>query len=250
MVTLLTSNQYRETVRQIMLVITARSVQTKLLFSPHYLLLLAYAESTMYAGAYNSRSTAAGLFQFTIDTWTNLWQRRAQDIWNDVQHFANLAAQNKFEGTPAPLLAAIQELGEHLRNPMFLSLSQSLHARLDPLWSTLLAIELTNENVAYVDRRVDYPIGESAGALYLTHFLGAPDASKLLVADRAGDPENVIARWPSIVKANPHLTDKSVGEVLDWASTFILRGQDWLLRHVADLYRAATGDTIFTDTEN
>ena len=60
----------------------------------------------------------------------------------------------------------------------------------------------------------------SHGELYLAHFLGAGDASKVLTANPGTPVENLIGQ--ASVAANPHLRGKTAGEVADWASSKIM----------------------------
>lgn len=245
MTTTYKTSEYRETIRQIMAVIAARSAQTKLHFPPHYILLLAFSESSMNRMAYSSKSTAAGLYQFIIDTWTKMWQEKSMILWQSAQRYLTMALDNQVAGSTNPINQAIQEYGDRLISPTMLGLSGILNARTDPYWSTTMAIELTNANANYVNIRVENPISESPGMLYLAHHFGCGTAVKLINAGPDANPHTVISNWDRVVASNPQLENLSAGEVNAWAYSFIMRGQDWLLKHVGDLFSVKMQDLIF-----
>jgi hypothetical protein len=72
---------------------------------------------------------------------------------------------------------------------------------------------LTRENAAYI-RAAGQQV--TPGSLYLAHFLGPGGAAKALRSNRASGVADVMGA--DVVKANPFLSGKDVGWMIDWAA--------------------------------
>jgi len=89
---------------------------------------------------------------------------------------------------------------------------QLLALRFDPTISREMVRNLAREGEAYLKQRGH---GITAGRLYLCHFLGMEGAHVVLSASRSAALVDVVG--VTVIQANPFLTGKDAGYVIDWA---------------------------------
>lgn len=150
-----------------------------------YLLAKAYRESGFDALADTPASSASGIFQFTRQTWLDLFRRHG-------------AAYGQ-----AVLAQRIGKTGGQLTVPDGPEGRRILNLRRDPLLASHLAAEYTRENRAVLSRALGR--GVSPEELYIAHFLGPQGALQLVRAAR-GRPEAIAAEvFPEAAASNASL---------------------------------------------
>lgn len=157
-----------------------------------YLMAQARLESGLNPNARAATSSAAGLYQFTGQTWLSMLDR----------HGAELGISGA--GDPA-------------------SRAQLLALRSDPELSALMAGQLANDNRDFLTGQLGRD--PDASELYLAHFLGAEGAGRFLGALSANPAQSAAALLPKAAAANRAIFfgasgARSVGEVMD-----LLRGR-------------------------
>ncbi len=148
-----------------------------------YLLNQARVESSLNPQAQASTSSAAGLFQFTKDTWLGTLKAHGAD------HRLGWAA-DAISTTPA---------GRHvIADP---TLRQTiLDLRFDADASSAMAGELASDNQDFLETGLGRPAEQVD--LYLAHFLGADGALKFLRAHDADPAQAAAPLFPQAAAAN------------------------------------------------
>jgi hypothetical protein len=131
-----------------------------------YMAAVAARESAFDPTARADGTTAAGLYQFTADTWL-----RVVKVFGDRHGLADEAQQ----------IAVGRDGGVSL--PSAAARSKLLALRADPRLSALMAAELARDNQA----RLQLVLGRkvSAAEIYIAHFLGLSQAALIITASRA-----------------------------------------------------------------
>ncbi|OYU33134.1 MAG: transglycosylase [Novosphingobium sp. PASSN1] len=171
-----------------------------------YLMAQARIESGLNPNARAATSSAAGLYQFTGQTW--------------------LAMLDK-HGAAYGLPGAGSVGGDGS------SRAQMLALRSDPELSALMAGELANDNRDFLSGQLGRD--PDASELYLAHFLGAEGAGRFLGALSANPSQSAAALLPKAAAANRTIFfgptgARSVGEVME-----LLRGKMASAMNAADL---------------
>ena len=96
------------------------------------------------------------------------------------------------------------------------SKDELLALKTNPELSKQMLEHLTNENKTALEAK-QLPINDST--LYLAHFLGSDKAVKLLQSNYFTPIEKVVS--PEVLKANPQLKGKNVGQVIAWADNLM-----------------------------
>jgi hypothetical protein len=135
-----------------------------------FLVRTAERESGFDASARARTSSATGLFQFTEGTWLRMLERYGE------RHGVKTSA---------------------------LSREQSLSLRTDPDLSSRMAAELARENAGLLQQRLGRPA--TSGELYIAHFLGPEDASRLIEAAQTGVQTSAARLFPTAAAANPEV---------------------------------------------
>jgi Transglycosylase SLT domain len=149
-----------------------------------YLVAVAALESSFDAAAKSPRTTAAGLYQFTEDTWL-----RAVKVFGPRHGLGAAAAQ---------ITADAQGRVAMPSGPARVALMQR---RYDPAIATLLAAELARDNERRLARVLGRPV--TPAETYIGHFLGLPQAARLITA-AAETPHVAAARlMPAAAHSNP-----------------------------------------------
>lgn len=162
-----------------------------------YLLGEARLESSFDPNAKASTSSAAGLYQFTGDTWLTTLERHG------AEHGLGWAS------------SAIS--GGRVRDPAMRQ--QIMALRFDPQASALMAGELANDNSA----QLTSVLGRTPDPteLYLAHFLGAAGAGKFLTALATDPSQSAAGMFPQAAAANRGIffdgsgAPRSLGSVME-----------------------------------
>ena len=179
------------TIQRITQAIKQASARTGVDFS--YLLNKASQESGFNPNAQASSSSAAGLFQFTSQTWLQTVKTYGSKFGlgayaNDITMDSNGVA--------------------HVSDP---SAKQAILAlRKDPTVSAEMSGELDQQNCSALKSDVGGSIGPTD--LYLAHFLGASGASNFINTLRSNPNANAAALLPEAASANPSVFYNSNGQ--------------------------------------
>lgn len=174
-----------------------------------YMLAQARVESALDPAAKARTSSAAGLYQFTRQTWLETLRRHG------AEHGYGWASEAiGLRGGKARLINSGME-------------QQVMDLRYDPQASALMAGALANDNAAYLynvtGREPD------AGELYLAHFLGASGAGRFLAALKNDPQQPAAALFPEAAGANRAIFysgngARSLGEVRELIETKLAAG--------------------------
>lgn len=155
-----------------------------------YLLAQATQESGLDPHARNTKSSAAGLFQFTSGTWLDMVKRHG------AKHGLDDAAEAIVKGADGRL-----EVRDKAMKKAILDL------RKDPKLSSLMAAEFAKDNAKMLERR----LGREATAsdLYLAHFLGAAGAARVIEGMEDNPKHSARHLLPDAARANPEVFNKA-----------------------------------------
>jgi hypothetical protein len=147
-----------------------------------FLMGTAKRESGYNPNAHARTSSAAGLFQFTDQTWLATLK----------QHGAKYGYARYTE--------LIQQNGGRYSVPGAEARSTVMDLRLDPHASALMAGELAADHAAYLRGRVGRE--PTAGELYVAHVLGPQGSAKLIDAVRNSPGASAASLFPEAANAN------------------------------------------------
>ena len=164
-----------------------------------FLLGTAKRESGYNPGAKAQTSSAAGLFQFTEQTWLATLKKHGSKY--GYARYAELiqpGADGRLHVNGAEARRAVMDL------------------RLDAHAASLMAGELTTEHASYLRGRVGRD--PTPGELYAAHFLGPQGSAKLIEAARNSPQASAASLFPDAAAANHAIFYRggrasSVGEV-------------------------------------
>jgi hypothetical protein len=148
-----------------------------------YLMKTAQRESSFNPAARASTSSAAGLFQFTEQTW--LATVKAYGDRHGYGAYANQIRQGQ-DGRYTVAGGSRQAV---------------MDLRLDANAASVMAGELTSQNAAYLKGRIGRD--PNAGELYAAHFLGPAGSARLIEALETQPMAPAAAYFPDAAKANP-----------------------------------------------
>jgi len=163
-----------------------------------YLMAQARIESALNPSAKARTSSAAGLYQFTNQTWLETLDRHGE------KHGFGWAAQ------------AISSHSGRARITDPAMANAIMQLRYDPDAASLMAGELANDNAAFLQNSFGRPADHTE--LYLAHFLGAGGARKFIAAHEANPGQSAAALFPQAAAANRGVfysggQPRSIGEV-------------------------------------
>src|SRR5919206_3511337 len=147
-----------------------------------FLLKTAQRESSLDSSARSQTSSAAGLFQFVEGTWLAMVKQEGSKYG-----LGTLAAQ--IEKTPT---------GYTVRDPV--ARQQILDLRYDAETSSVLAGELAQKNREALKQSLGREPNQ--GELYVAHFLGASDATRLIGLAAQSPNAAAAAAFPTQAAAN------------------------------------------------
>lgn len=148
-----------------------------------FLMRTANRESGYNPAAKASTSSAAGLFQFTEQTW--LATLKAHGAKYGYARYADLISR----GSDGRYRVA----GDDARKAV-------MNLRFDPHAASLMVGEMTTDNAAYLAGRIGRQ--PSAGELYAAHFLGPQGSARLITATRTTPGAPAAALFPDAAAAN------------------------------------------------
>lgn len=149
-----------------------------------FLMGTAKRESGYNPAAKAGSSSAAGLFQFTEQTWlSTLKQHGAKYGYARYAGLIEQTSDGRYRITNADSRKMVMDL------------------RLDPHASASMAAELASGNASYLRGRVGRD--PTSGELYAAHFLGPQGSAQLIQAVKATPHATASAIFPDAAKANP-----------------------------------------------
>lgn len=165
-----------------------------------YLMAQAQVESAMDPSAKARTSSAAGLYQFTNQTWLNTLDRHG------AAHGLGWAAD------------AISSTGGRARITDPSMASAIMELRYNPEAASLMAGELAGDNASYLQQT--FGRAPDHTELYLAHFLGAAGAREFIAAHAADPGREAASMFPRAAGANRGVfydngRARSLGEVRD-----------------------------------
>lgn len=168
----------------------------------HFLLANATAESSLRPHAKSTKSSAAGLHQFTQSTWLALI--RDYGAKSGLKHFA-AAIQTNRDGS-------VNVADPTLKH-------QILALRQNPELSATMAGEYARQNSRYLEGRLGRAINSTD--LYAAHLFGPAGAVRFLKALETDPTAPAAGILPGAARANKSVfymdgRAKSVGEIQDW----------------------------------
>ena len=148
-----------------------------------FLMRTASRESGYNPAAKAPTSTAAGLFQFTEQTWlATLKAHGAKYGYARYADLINRGSDGRYRVSGDDARKAVMNL------------------RFDPHAASLMVGEMTTDNAAYLAGRIGRQ--PSAGELYAAHFLGPQGSARLISATRATPGASAAALFPDAAGAN------------------------------------------------
>ncbi|MGD9637880.1 MAG: transglycosylase SLT domain-containing protein [Alphaproteobacteria bacterium] len=161
--------------------------------SLEYLLAKAGQESSFAPNAKSLSSSAAGLYQFTENTWLQQFKLHAAKYgYNEFAKHITSDARGHFDVDDKKIKNKILAL------------------RKDTKISSLLAAELARTNQAILEKELN--IEATPSDLYLAHFLGINGAISLLKAIDENPKQNACSLFPEAAKANTRVFYKEKGK--------------------------------------
>jgi hypothetical protein len=148
-----------------------------------YLMALADKESSFLPDNKARTSSAEGLFQFVEKTWLEV----VRDF--GARHGLASAA------------AAIRNSGGHLSIEDEATREAVLNLRRDPYLSAVMAAEMKKRDREKVERRIGRDLNRPE--FYLTHFMGAQGAARMLEALSDKPKQRAAQVFPKAAKSNP-----------------------------------------------
>ncbi len=148
-----------------------------------FLMRTANRESGYNPAAKAATSSAAGLFQFTEQTW--LATLKAHGSKYGYARYADLITR----GNDGRYRVA----GDDARKAV-------MNLRFDPHAASLMVGEMTTDNAAYLAGRIGRQ--PSAGELYAAHFLGPQGSARLITATRTTPGASAASLFPDAAAAN------------------------------------------------
>ncbi|MFM8819511.1 MAG: transglycosylase SLT domain-containing protein [Phenylobacterium sp.] len=154
-----------------------------------YLVKTAQRESSLNPSARAPTSSAAGLFQFTEQTWLAMLKQ-----FGERHGYGAYASQIRQNGDGRYVVASDAR-------------QAVLDLRLDANASSVMAGEFTSKNAAYLKGRIGRE--PSDGELYVAHFLGAAGSARLIDALESQPMAPAASIFPDAARANPTIFYKA-----------------------------------------
>lgn len=171
--------------RGVVAAIRLGSVRTGVDFS--YLMKLAAAESNFEPASEAESSSATGMYQFTRDTWLNIFKRHGTK-YGLADYTAKIEYYMTAGGSRRPMVRD-KALYQHL-----------LELRKNPRISSMMAAESVRDNQQTLTYSFDRQPAQTD--LYLTHFLGAKGAIAFLKALDENPDTFAVDMFPEAARSN------------------------------------------------
>jgi hypothetical protein len=160
-----------------------RSAADRVGVDPGYLFGVAALESSFRPAARARGTTAAGLYQFTEETWL-----RVVKVFGPRYGLGAFAAE-----------IAVDD--DNVAMPKTARRALLMQLRDDPETSALMAAELALDNQMRLERRLGRAV--SPAEVYLAHFLGVASAARMIAAADAEPARAGVALVPAAAESNP-----------------------------------------------
>ena len=148
-----------------------------------FLMKTANRESSFNPKAHAPTSSAAGLFQFTEQTWlTTLKQHGSKYGYARYADLISKGSDGRYHVDGAEARQAVMDL------------------RLDPHAASLMAGEMTSDHASYLRGRTGRT--PTSGELYAAHFLGPQGSAKLIEAAQSRPGTSAASLFPDAAQAN------------------------------------------------
>ncbi len=148
-----------------------------------FLMKTANRESSFNPKAHAPTSSAAGLFQFTEQTWlSTLKQHGSKYGYARYADLVSKGSDGRYHVDGAEARQAVMDL------------------RLDPHAASLMAGELTSDHASYLKGRTGR--NPTSGELYAAHFLGPQGSAKLIEAVQLRPGISAASLFPDAAQAN------------------------------------------------
>ncbi len=149
-----------------------------------YLMAQARRESALEPGAGSRVSSAAGLFQFTRQTWLQVIKLHGASVGlGELADAIHRTASGAYEPDDP-------EIGR-----------QILDLRRDPDIAAVMAGQYARDNKAWLEKTLGRPV--DATDLYLAHFLGPGGAARVLAAHSTDPDQPAAPLLPEAARTNP-----------------------------------------------
>jgi hypothetical protein len=148
-----------------------------------FLMKTANRESSFNPKAHAPTSSAAGLFQFTEQTWlTTLKQHGSKYGYARYADLISKGNDGRYHVDGAEARQAVMDL------------------RLDPHAASLMAGEMTSDHASYLKGRTGR--NPTSGELYAAHFLGPQGSARLIEAVQSRPGASAASLFPDAAQAN------------------------------------------------
>jgi len=148
-----------------------------------FLMKTANRESSFNPKAHAPTSSAAGLFQFTEQTWlSTLKQHGSKYGYARYADLVSKGSDGRYHVDGAEARQAVMDL------------------RLDPHAASLMAGELTSDHASYLKGRTGR--NPTSGELYAAHFLGPQGSARLIEAVQSRPGASAASLFPDAAQAN------------------------------------------------
>jgi hypothetical protein len=176
-----------------------------------YLVAVAALESSFDASAQSQRSSAAGLYQFTEDTWL-----RVVKVFGAKHGLADAAASISVGERGA--VSMLQGDARH----------ELMQRRYDPQVAAVMAAELAIDNKRRIERVLGRPI--TPAETYIGHFLGVSQAARVIDAAYSRPHFPGARLVPAAAAANPEIF-RPAGQTIS-AGALVAGVEDYFRRDV------------------
>ncbi len=194
------------------------SVRTGVDFA--YLMKLAAAESNFEPASESATSTAAGLYQFTRDTWLNTLKTYGSKYGLVGDYAANIEYRETRSGYQRPVVRD-DKLYKHL-----------LALRTNPRISAMMAAETVRDNQQILAQLFNREPTETD--LYMTHFLGADDAITFLRSLEQNPNASAVELFPEAARSNSDIFYQKPGEARTLEDVYANFGKKFNIQRYGD----------------
>ena len=172
------------------------SVRTGVDFA--YLMKLAATESNFKPASEAATSSAAGLYQFTRDTWLNTLKTHGAKYGLLADYAAKIEYKETRSGYQKPVVGN-DKLYQHL-----------LALRKNPRLSAIMAAETMRDSQQTLSQLLNREPTETD--LYMSHFLGTDAASTFLTSLQQNPGANAAELYPEAAQSNSDIFHQEPGE--------------------------------------
>ena len=183
-----------------------------------YLMKLAETESSFNPASEASSSSAAGLYQFTKNTWLNTLKKHGAKY----TIVADYAAKIRYSSSRTGPFVRDETLLHHL-----------LELRKNPRLAAMMAAETVRENQQKLTESLDREPSETD--LYLTHFLGINNAVTFLQSLEQSPDTHATELFPRAARSNQDIFQPGTCAPRTVNEVYALLDEKFSTRHYEDL---------------